>query len=153
VCERERERERARERERGRERERERAREPRLLHTTWILMPIDVCVCVCLCVCVCVCVFWHATTMTYNLDLRAYRHGTSSICLYPHRPLIHVFTYEYVTSPTSHLTNEGTIHITIDSCRQGSIAPIAFECQLILICHLNLLGLFSTERGTRDLEN
>jgi len=27
------------------------------------------------------------------------------------------------------------------------------ECDVISISHLNLLGLFSTERGNRDLEN
>jgi len=33
------------------------------------------------------------------------------------------------------------------------VQPIAFECHLILISNLNLIGLFSTERCKRDLEN
>jgi len=34
-----------------------------------------------------------------------------------------------------------------------SIQPIAFGVSLISISNLNLLGLFSTERGKRDVEN
>jgi len=44
-----------------------------------------------------------------------------------------------------------TSHENIYICYMHSLLHL--ECHLISISNLNLLGLFSTERGKRDLEN
>ena len=38
-------------------------------------------------------------------------------------------------------------------CQKVRDSLLHFECQCISISHFNLLGLFSTERGKRDLEH
>ena len=38
-------------------------------------------------------------------------------------------------------------------CAMNDIQPIAFEVSFITISNINQIGLFSTERGKRDLED
>ena len=73
------------------------------------------------------------------------------------------FTYEWASSPhnsfmrvVSHMnaTYECAMNTNVTyECAMNDIQPIAFEVSFITISNINQIGLFSTERGKRDLED
>ena len=90
----------------------------------------------------------------YQIRKQCRTSGRSVVCLQTKVSSCHKLSSPRVVLKTfSRLVPESGEGYLTEIGNSGLYSLLHLECHLISICNLNLLGLFSTERGKKDLEN